>query len=69
VMDDETCGIHYCAVTWPHNPGAWPYCTIPTDRHSEGLNVVFADGHTKWLKASRVRDATQGVELWGHYSP
>ncbi len=36
-------------------PGAWDYGSgYVANRHSDGANVLWADGHVKWLKANSI---------------
>ncbi len=54
----------WAAVRWGCSPN-WPPCQA-TDRHNDGANIAFLDGHVKWMK----RDATKPFDdlnsLWGH---
>jgi prepilin-type N-terminal cleavage/methylation domain-containing protein/prepilin-type processing-associated H-X9-DG protein len=39
------------------------------DRHSDGGNYIFADGHVRWMRRDAVINGPReaGKELWGHY--
>jgi prepilin-type N-terminal cleavage/methylation domain-containing protein/prepilin-type processing-associated H-X9-DG protein len=40
--------------------GSWPQSDYTNGRHFDGVNVVFADGHVKWLKSRVVyQEATK----------
>jgi prepilin-type N-terminal cleavage/methylation domain-containing protein/prepilin-type processing-associated H-X9-DG protein len=65
----------YCRRCWPAGPNATDtYNRIPLDRHNEGVNVGFCDGHGKWMKAmTLVSPPAAGTpegdnfdRLWGH---
>ena len=36
------------------------------DWHSEGTNILYCDGHVKWLKINKNVDRTPEKCLWGH---
>jgi len=75
MMADSTSALVYCRVCWPNGPNATDTTNrIPLDRHNEGINVEYCDGHAKWVKASTLltvpaaADPTRAdVErMWGH---
>jgi prepilin-type N-terminal cleavage/methylation domain-containing protein/prepilin-type processing-associated H-X9-DG protein len=39
------------------------------DRHSEGGNYIFADGHVRWMRRDAVLHGPRepGKEMWGHF--
>ena len=50
----------YCPI---HN---LPLATQVADRHNDGLNVVFYDGHAKWMKKEAVISGPNVARLWMH---
>jgi prepilin-type N-terminal cleavage/methylation domain-containing protein/prepilin-type processing-associated H-X9-DG protein len=65
----------YCVISVPGGPTWHTDVGVDktwglADRHNEGGNYVFADGHAKWLRRDTVLNAPRepGKELWGHYS-
>jgi prepilin-type N-terminal cleavage/methylation domain-containing protein/prepilin-type processing-associated H-X9-DG protein len=70
----------YCLQTstntpYPHSPArcATLQATAGVDpRHSTGANILFLDGHAKWLRGDAIlrpeTDANHPVDLWGHWS-
>jgi len=66
----------YCPCTsggtvhWAVPPGIRDATNVVSDRHNEGANVAFADGHGKWMKTSTMlADNAQTARLWGHPTP
>ena len=64
----------YCPVSFPGGPNWQSVHGIDktwalTNRHNEGGNYIFADGHTKWMRRQAVLTHTRerGKELWGHF--
>jgi len=60
----------YCACCWPVPPGIRDATNVVSDRHNEGANLGFVDGHAKWMKTATIisnNSATQA--LWGHPTP
>jgi len=61
----------YCPICYS---ALYPIGQPPLDRHNEGCNVGFADGHVKWLKRTKLVtipavSAPERVDferLWGH---
>ncbi len=56
----------YCPFCWGYlGP---PYTTgCVADRHNGGANVVFFDGHAKWMKKDRIiGDTPEARRLWIH---
>jgi prepilin-type N-terminal cleavage/methylation domain-containing protein/prepilin-type processing-associated H-X9-DG protein len=48
-VSTEFCMTHY---NWPESEklAGKPYQGVPSGRHQGGVNCVFADGHSKWLR-------------------
>jgi prepilin-type N-terminal cleavage/methylation domain-containing protein/prepilin-type processing-associated H-X9-DG protein len=63
-VDQATLGTS-CSNYLVNTAGADP-------RHFDGSNVLFVDGHVKWLHRSRITlqetDASHPQDLWGHWS-
>ena len=36
-------------------------------RHNDGANVVFCDGHAKWLAGSTIKGSIPGTGVWCEY--
>ena len=53
----------YCAVCYPT---AAAYTSQVADRHNNGLNVRFYDGHAKWLSKTTVLSGADARRLWLH---
>jgi len=54
----------YCPVHYPN----WSdgYCRV-SDRHNDGANCGFLDGHAKWEKRDTLlKTDTNGQRLWAH---
>lgn len=67
LCDSNAYWVVYCPTHYPN----WSdgFCRV-TDRHNGGSNVVFWDGHVKWLRQSDLlRSDNQGQILWGHKDP
>ncbi len=68
IADKGDAGIYYLETAGAVNGRA----DIALDRHNEGANVGFSDGHGKWYKGSNipqeieyvVGDATTGSRFW-----
>jgi prepilin-type N-terminal cleavage/methylation domain-containing protein/prepilin-type processing-associated H-X9-DG protein len=65
----------YCRVCYPSGPRAGEETNrVPTDRHNDGSNVGFCDGHAKWKKATEMlsvpatgtQQYTDFARFWGH---
>jgi prepilin-type processing-associated H-X9-DG protein len=42
--------IYFCDATWLHAHGYWPGLVGGArNRHQDGLNITFADGHAGWI--------------------
>ena len=42
--------------------------TCVSSRHTDGANIVFADGHVKWMKTMNLnRACVPDNDIWGHY--
>ncbi|OGV65411.1 MAG: hypothetical protein A3K18_32355 [Lentisphaerae bacterium RIFOXYA12_64_32] len=59
----------YCPMTWA--PGTLnndrPQNAV-SNRHSNGANVAFVDGHASWMTAMAILYTQQaGEEIWNHY--
>ena len=54
VMDSK------CVSEAGHTPRLWPYSdgrvSWEDPRHSEGLNILFLDGHVEWLTRNQLRN-------------
>ncbi len=63
--------ITYCWLCWNPVSAAAPHNYIAGDRHNEGCNVAFVDGHSKWITYDSVMDATdtQRVRKFWNHSP
>ena len=58
----------YAAVYCPHCYSTPPYSLVNwavSSRHNEGANVMFLDGHSKWMKTS-VIVSTGADSVWAH---
>jgi prepilin-type N-terminal cleavage/methylation domain-containing protein/prepilin-type processing-associated H-X9-DG protein len=75
MLSDTDAALIYCRVCYPTGSRAGePYGRVPMDRHNEGNNIGYADGHAKWLKATTmVNIPTAGTpervefeRMWGH---
>ncbi|MBM3475289.1 MAG: DUF1559 domain-containing protein [Armatimonadetes bacterium] len=75
MLSDTDSALIYCRVCYPTGPRAGePYGRVPLERHNEGNNIGYCDGHAKWLKATTmVNIPTAGTperiefeRLWGH---
>ena len=75
----DTCYIVRCPVASPnyyYGPGVeGTGSSLPSenaryqgvaDWHSEGTNILYCDGHVKWLKINKNVDRTPEKYLWGH---
>ena len=60
----------YCVVASP--PGVWPCDTAANKaadlRHNDGANVVFVDGHVKWLSEGGLQPHTPNTPARGMWS-
>lgn len=76
---DSTVYIVWCPVASPnyyYGPGVeGTGSSLPSenaryqgvaDWHSEGTNILYCDGHVKWLKINKNVDRTPEKYLWGH---
>jgi len=51
--------IAYCRIHYPTGVSSGrDWCGIGADRHNEGANVAFVDGHAKWVKKEPLLDPT-----------
>jgi len=57
----------YCPICWPIPPGIRTAQNVIGDRHNNGANCGFLDGHAKWVSFSRLtaRDTDNQIR-WGH---
>ena len=71
-----TAGIGWVAIYCTVEPGPSWYVKeglnktyALADRHNEGGNYIFADGHVKWMRRQTVITWSRepGKELWGHF--
>ncbi|HEX2998991.1 MAG TPA: DUF1559 domain-containing protein [Armatimonadota bacterium] len=71
IVDGDWAWTHYCPTCRTSDGCCAPYgCKPPyspaNQRHSEGCNVAFFDGHVKWMKdTALLKDSA----LWGHGLP
>jgi len=67
ICDSTAYPYIYCPIHYPaHGDG---YCRV-ADRHNGGANVLFLDGHAKWMRRDNIlRTDTQGQILWFHINP
>jgi prepilin-type N-terminal cleavage/methylation domain-containing protein/prepilin-type processing-associated H-X9-DG protein len=67
----------YCRACQPTGTGCCGDVQnrVPYDRHNEGSNIAFLDGHAKWLKATQLltvppvgtsQERINFERLWGH---
>jgi len=76
VLCDSTSALVYCRACWPTGPNATDTTNrVPLDRHNEGCNVGFLDGHAKWMKSTQLlnvpaagtsQERIDFERLWGH---
>jgi len=75
MLSDTTSALVYCRVCWPNGPNATDTTNrVPIDRHNEGVNLGFCDGHAKWQKsttlltvpATGTPERTEFERTWGH---
>ena len=60
----------YCPCHWPIPPGTRTPQNCIGDRHNDGVNCAFLDGHSKWVSFSRVTANDYENQLrWGHVNP
>jgi prepilin-type N-terminal cleavage/methylation domain-containing protein/prepilin-type processing-associated H-X9-DG protein len=73
----STAGTGWPALYCPLEPGpSWLAAEgldktwALADRHSEGGNYIFADGHVRWMRREAVLHGPRerGREIWGHFS-
>jgi len=38
-----------------------------SDRHQGGANLVFVDGHAKWMRYEAIHDINPNTQVWGHF--
>ena len=50
-LDPPANTIHAIGDTIPNHSGR----VIAAARHNEGVNMAFADGHSKWVKGSNIQ--------------
>ena len=63
--------ITYCPLCWAFGTlsGSRDLNGIGTDRHNEGANCSYVDGHAKWVTGSFLRDRTADTahtRFWNH---
>ncbi|HJN13870.1 MAG TPA: prepilin-type N-terminal cleavage/methylation domain-containing protein [Armatimonadota bacterium] len=60
----------YCPIHWPIPAGIRTAQNVIGDRHNDGANCGFLDGHAKWVSLNRLiaRD-TDNQLRWGHINP
>lgn len=71
---DTDAALVYCRVCNPTGVTGYPNGRVPIDRHNEGVNVGYCDGHGKWIKSSVLLavpaagtpERTEFERLWGH---
>jgi prepilin-type N-terminal cleavage/methylation domain-containing protein/prepilin-type processing-associated H-X9-DG protein len=72
---DSIAALVYCRVHYPTGVTNYPTNRVPMDRHNEGVNVGFCDGHAKWRRATDLiravppagtQDRIDFERLWGH---
>ena len=66
------CDVHYHPWLGEVEPPSSPTDTvnpiaIAFDRHTNGSNGIYAEGHAKWSPFSRARTPFPGHELYGEY--
>ena len=80
MLADSVAALIYCRICYPTGTeaGAHPTGRVPVppvqNRHNEGVNVGYADGHAKWLQGSQLINIpaagtpayTEFARLWGH---
>lgn len=49
--DDNDANVSYSHINPPAQP-TYTWVSRPSPRHNEGCNIVFVDGHVKWMKRS-----------------
>ncbi|MEA3401405.1 MAG: prepilin-type N-terminal cleavage/methylation domain-containing protein [Armatimonadota bacterium] len=60
----------YCPVHWPCPPGIRTPTNVVGDRHNDGVNCGFLDGHAKWMPLDRmIHGGDELALLWGHPLP
>lgn len=74
-MGDSTSALIYCRACWPNGPNATDTTNrVPLDRHNDGVNLTYCDGHAKWQKATVLLsvpaagtpERTEFERMWGH---
>ncbi|MCK5802656.1 MAG: DUF1559 domain-containing protein [Lentisphaeria bacterium] len=55
------CSTHYQSATWVAN------FRKVADRHGNGANCLFVDGHVEWLTRRRILSTNSADEIWSHY--
>ncbi len=72
---DTTSALIYCRTCYPNGPRAGEETNrVPIDRHNDGVNIGYCDGHAKWQKvsvlmsipAAGTAERTEFDRLWGH---
>jgi len=75
LCDSQQGYLVYCRICWPNGPRAGEETgRVPLDRHNEGCNVGFCDGHAKWMKSTQIiyppapgtTAYTEFERFWGH---
>jgi len=79
LCDSYPGALVYCRICWPNGPRAGEETNrVPVppkaDRHNEGVNLGYCDGHAKWQKGSVLMSVPPAgttewlafARLWGH---
>ncbi len=64
--------IAYCRLCYPAGVTNRDWNGIAPDRHNEGANVGYLDGHAKWVKGNLLLDTNPDVmhrKFWWHSPP
>lgn len=68
MLGDSTWAINRCYLCHPiltPDNGGMPFGNHAA-WHSQGLNIVFADGHVGWYSQRQILSQTTAMNFWGH---